>query len=95
MDRIKLSMDRFKKKPEKVLSEGGELIGMFLEKLNEDRKPPYKPLKAARVGMMLSHLTTPNLRAFYRECESAGHFSKFYWWKFKVAKESKNVINSH
>lgn len=90
MDRITLSMDRFKKKPEKVLSERGELIGMFLEKLNADRKPPYKPLKAARVGMMLSHLTTPNLRAFYRECEYATHFGKHFFWCFKVAKESKN-----
>lgn len=70
-------------------SERGEIIGWFLERLNADRKPPYKPLKAARVGMMLAHLTTPNLRAFYRECESAGHFSKFYWWKFKSAKETK------
>lgn len=71
-------------------SERGELIGLFLERLNNDRLgSKYKPLTAARVGMMLRFLKTPDLRAFFRECEYAGNFSKFFWWRFKEAKNTK------
>lgn len=74
--------------PSKVRSQRGELIGMFLEKLNVDRKPPFKPLTPARVGMMLSPIkSVADLRAFYGECSASSHFGKYFFWRYKIAKQ--------
>lgn len=95
MQRLNLSMDRFKKKPEKVLSERATLLKEFLDTLNADRKSPYKPLTPARLGAMLRFIKTKDLHAFLADCKYAPHFQKYFWYCYKVAKESKNVINSH
>lgn len=71
----------------KARSERGELIGIFLETLNADRKPPFKPLTAARVGMLLSPIKTKDLHAFLADCKYASNFSKYFWWCFKQAKK--------
>lgn len=80
---LRQRIDEAQKAPKKG-SQRGELIGMFLEKLNADRKPPFKSLTAARIGMMLSPIkSVSDLRAFYGECLAARNFSKYYWWRFK------------
>lgn len=69
-------------------SERAEVIGMFLEKLNAERGGVFKPLTAARVGMMLRFIkSAKDLRAFYSECLNATSFSKYYWWQFKRVRE--------
>ena len=85
MEKIKIDIRRYKNTPEKSpLSERAEVIGMFLEKLNAERGD-YKPLTAAKVGMMLAPIkSVKDLRAFYGECLAAKSFSKYYWWRFKV-----------
>ena len=82
MERLNFSSYKI---PEKkaVISERSEVIGMFLTKLNSERGK-YPPLKASRVGMMLSPIkSVKDLRAFYGECLNASNFSKYYWWRFK------------
>ena len=86
MKKLELSMDRYTSIPKTKLNQRQELIGMFLVALNFYRKPPYKPLKAPRVGMMLRYLSTSDLRAFYGECNAASNFHSYYFWRFKQAK---------
>jgi len=86
MKKLELSMDRYTSIPKTKLNERQELIGMFLVALNSCRKPPYKPLKAARVGVMLRYVETKALRAFYGECNAASNFHSYYFWRFKQAK---------
>jgi hypothetical protein len=74
--------------PSKVKSQRGELIGMFLEKLNEGRiGTKYPPIKVGRLAVMLAPIkSTSDLRAFYGECSQAKNFSSYFFWKYKVAK---------
>lgn len=73
-----------------IRSERDELNQMFLAKLNPDRiKAGFKPLTAVRLNMMFSdsQLKTSDLWAFYRECERAKHFSKYFYWALKGSKK--------
>jgi len=65
----------------KITNQRQELIGMFVDRLNLDRKPPYKPLTAPRVGMMLAALDTRELYVFLAELKQSKHFSKSFWWR--------------
>lgn len=78
-------------KKSKVRSERGELIGKFLEKLNASRVgkidkktgKEFKPLTAARVGMLLAPVKTKDLYSFFADCEYASNFSAYFWSRFK------------
>lgn len=63
-----------------------ELVQKFVDRLNLGRKgTKYKPLDAKRVNSMvgISHMTTWELHGFYKECEGANHFGKFFFWSLK------------
>lgn len=104
MQRLNLSMDRFKKKPITRATKRGDTVKMFLEKLNIGRngqeierngkKVKLNPLTMRGLSAMLSEkqtgLTDSALHAFYKECEYATNFGAKFWTSFKVAKESKN-----
>lgn len=82
MKKLNFSEYKINVPEKKVLSERSEVIGMFLEKLNSDRKPPFKPLSASRVGMLLSPIkSVKDLRAFYSECLYQNNFSRFFWYR--------------
>lgn len=83
--------DLKKAPPSKVKSQRGELIGLFLEKLNQGRiGTKYPPIKAGRIAVMLSPIkSTSDLRAFYGECDQAKNFSSYFFWKYKVARNNK------
>lgn len=69
-----------------IKSERAEILQKFLDKLNADRGA-YKPITAKRLSMMLSdaQLKTPaDIYTFYRQCENAKHFSRFFWWSLKA-----------
>lgn len=109
MERLNLSMNRFKKKPETRATKRGDTVKMFLEKLNIGRngqeierngkKVKLKPLTMRGLSAMLSEKQTgmddAALYTFYKTCEYATNFGAKFWTSFKGAKESKNVINSH
>lgn len=76
-----------RKEPKAPRSERGEVIGMFLEKLNADRGK-YPPLTAARVAMMLSPIkSVKDLRAFYGECLYHKNFAVWFWYCYKQVKK--------
>lgn len=89
---IKKILNKYKI-PEKsrVRSERSELVGKFLEKLNTSRVgqidkktgKEFKPLTAARVGMLLAPVETKALYAFFADCEYSNNFSAFFWSRFK------------
>lgn len=58
-------------------------IKQFLEALNAQIQPPYKPMTPARLGMMLRFVKTEDLGRFFGECKDANHFSKYFWYRFK------------
>jgi len=70
-------------------SERATILQEFLEILNSERKPPYKPLTPARLGVMLAPVKTKDLYTFLADCKyfasnkSSGAFSRYFWWRFK------------
>jgi len=70
-------------KKSNISNERQLILQDFLDRLNADRKPPYKPLTPARVGMMMRHMSVSEMKAFFASCKDAKHFSKFYWYSFK------------
>ncbi len=64
----------------KITNERQVVLGDFLEKLNQDRGV-YKPLTAARLGMMMRHMSTSEMKTFYGELKSCQSFSKSFWYK--------------
>lgn len=79
---MKIDLDRYMKKSN-VKSERAILLGEFLERLNADVKPPYKPMTSSRLGMMLQFTKTKELYKFLAECKESKNFSKFFWWRMK------------
>lgn len=71
------------KKTATSLNERQALLKEFLDTLNADRKPPYKPLTPGRIGMMLAPIKTKDLYSFLADCKYAGNFSRYFWWRFK------------
>ncbi len=70
-------------KKSKITNERQALIKEFLDTLNASRKEPYKPLTAARLGVMLAPVDTKALYTFLADCKYAKNFSSYFWWSFK------------
>jgi hypothetical protein len=65
-------------------SERGELLDKFLARLNPPRVAGnFKPLSHGRLSAILSHIPTDELYPFFRQCEGANSFSRFFWWSLK------------
>lgn len=85
MKTISFDLERYTKPTTKANSERAELLEKFLNRLNPPRvEAGYKPLSAARLGMMLAHVPTEDLYPFYRECEQAKSFGKLFHYKLRV-----------
>lgn len=69
-------------------SQRGELLDKFLSRLNPSRiADGYKPLTHSRVSLLLAHIPTEDLHAFYQQCEEATiPFSAYFHWSLKVKK---------
>lgn len=71
-------------KPHSPRSEREELLSKFLDRLNAERAgTTFKPLQARSLGVKLAHIPTGDLWAFYRQCEAARSFSRYFWWAIK------------
>lgn len=94
MEGIKKLLDKYQSPVQvqsKITNPRQEIVGEFLEMLNKDRKPPYKPLTPARVGLLLRYIETSNMRAFLSECRYARNPAKHFWWCFKKAREQQKT----
>lgn len=84
--KFKERAESLKKQPTRkrgITNERQYVLKQFLDRLNLDRKPPYKPLTPARLGTMLRFVETSAMKQFYDECKDAKNFSKYFWWSFK------------
>ena len=63
-------------------SERDEQLTLFYEKINADREG-FKPVSYPRLAKLLEHLPTNEMYTFYRNCERANHFQKYFWYKLK------------
>ena len=56
----------------------------LLDSINPLReKAGYKPYTPARLGKMLSHINTADLKVFYGNCRNAKNFTSFFGWRLK------------
>ena len=90
MERIKMPDNLMARTPtSKATSERAEFIGMFLDKINEERVgTKYKPLEVSVVAMKVSHVPTGDLYAFYKQCLDADSFGAMFFYSLKVQHET-------
>ena len=82
----------FEKKPEfnKITNERQLVIKDFLDRLNLERGN-RKPLTPGFIASKMSMLSTRELKAFYKDCERAKHFSK-YWCSSILVSDAISVL---
>ena len=64
-------------------NERQELMEKFLERLNSQRKPPYKPIPLGRLLKIFQDVPTEDLYPFFKTCSLARNFSSRFWYAFK------------
>lgn len=67
-------------------SERAEIIGLFLDhgiQIRDRRTKLLRPVEARELGVLLSHIPSADLYAFYRQCERARSFSRYFWWAIR------------
>lgn len=58
-----------------------EMIGKFHERLQKEYHVfSGKELSARTVAIKLAFVKTDELEFFYKQCQQARSFSKFFWW---------------
>lgn len=68
-------------------SEREEMLELFLHRLNAARVlENYPKLTHPRLAKALQGVPTGDLYPFYKQCEAARHFSRFFWWSLKPQK---------
>ncbi|KKW47481.1 hypothetical protein A3C21_01920 [Candidatus Kaiserbacteria bacterium RIFCSPHIGHO2_02_FULL_59_21] len=72
------------------ITERGELMEYFCEKLNKSRlRDGLPPIGMARMGKMLEKIPTKDLYYIKRVCDDAQNFSKKFWWLLNPEKYKK------
>lgn len=65
-------------------NEREEMLELFMAKLNAARiKDGFSKLSYGRLAKALQGVPTADLYAFYRQCEQAKSFSRYFWWALK------------
>lgn len=65
--------------------ERDEQLELFLARLNAARVSDGLPqLTPGRIAKVLEGIPTSELYPFYKQCEGARHFSRFFWWITKA-----------
>lgn len=88
-------LSRFKVVANNRGSARGELLDKFLARLNPARKADgYREYSHARIAVMLSHIPTDDLYAFYKQCEDAGiPFGAKFHYELKPRKNEHKKIH--
>ncbi len=94
MEKIDLSKYALPVKKSKITNERQFVIQEFLERLNQDRKPPYKKLTAGFVASKMSMLSLSQLKIFLGDCKYAKNFSKYWWWSINPKKHNDTTQGS-
>lgn len=99
MKRIGELMNEGGERSRKRITERGEMMRYFMEKLNVSRKQDgLPPLTMARMGRVLQAIPTRDLYYLKSVCEQATNFSKKFWWEVNPKKhtdtEGTNTINT-
>jgi hypothetical protein len=69
------------------VTERGELMQYFCDKLNPDRvRDGYSKITLGRMGKTLEKIPTKDLYYLKRVCEDAKNFSKKFWWEINPKK---------
>ncbi len=77
-----------KGKKEKI-TERGEMLKYFMERLNASRAHDgLPPLTMPRMGRVLVGIPTKDLYYLKRVCEEAANFSKKFWWEVNPKKHT-------
>ncbi len=76
-------------KKEKV-TERGEMMKYFMERLNESRRRDHiPPLTMPRMGRLLLAIPTKDLYYLRSVCEQSKDFSKKFWWEINPKKHEQ------
>lgn len=91
--------DKFRKPPKDapkvrhaITNERQLLLKNFLDvkvdgiQLYDNKTKELRPIKPHELGIQLAHIPTEDLYAFFRQCEQAKNFSKYFWWSLKPKK---------
>jgi len=89
MEHIGGHIDRQKKKEK--LTERGELMRYFADRLNVSRvRDGYPPLSLPRMGRILQAIPTKDLYYLKSVCDQSKDFSKKFWWEINPKKHSQD-----
>jgi hypothetical protein len=62
-----------------------DIVKKFVVKLNQDRVfNKMKPLPPVFYAIKMSHINVWDLEMFYKDCERAENFSRYWWGKLKI-----------
>ena len=86
--KLSINLSRFKVVEKNRGSQRGDMLDRFLERVNQSREAAgYKPLSIKRLAMMLAHIPTEDLYAFYQMCEKSDlPFTAKFHYELKVRK---------
>jgi len=85
-DHLKAAMDQ------KNVTERGELMKYFCERLNSSRSiDGLPPISMGRMGKMLQKIPTKDLYYLKRVCDDAHNFSKKFWYELNPEKYDKKA----
>lgn len=72
------------------ITERGELMKFFIQRLNEARKRDHiPPISMPRMGKILQAIPTGDLYYLKSVCQQAPNFSKKFWWEINPKKHMK------
>lgn len=73
----------------RITSERQEIIQRFVEAINKERVgTEFKPVIWKQINGLLAHLKGFDLAWFYRECEKAENFGRFFFGMLKRRKKN-------
>lgn len=74
------------------ITERGELLKYFMERLNSERRQDgLVLLTMPRMGKTLQVIPTKDLYYLKRVCDEAKNFSKKFWWEINPKKHKKDI----
>jgi CRISPR-associated protein Cas8b1/Cst1 subtype I-B len=80
------------RKKERV-TERGEMLKFFLEKINRTREEDgWPPMTMARMGKTLEGIPTKDLYYLKSVCDQASNFSKKFWWEINPKNHTEEKI---
>lgn len=74
------------KAPSTITNERQEILKRFVDKqciMVSDRKGGYRLVTGKELANILALIPTCDLHVFYKQCEQARSFSKYFWWAIK------------